>query len=133
MSREIMSTTGVAAMPSKAHIPNDFKDRLVKLIPSEIVTAYITLQGLIGNQENKQLFTCIAFGSLLAITPFYLRLISQVKKNGQIIFTTIAFVIWVMAIGGFKVMTPSVTILDQFFGSLILIIYTLLIPFFYKG
>ena len=39
---------------------DDFKDRLVKLIPSEIVTAFVTIQGLIsvageGNSKKDTL------------------------------------------------------------------------------
>jgi hypothetical protein len=49
MAREIRSVADVKANVAPAiNDPNTYKDRLVKLIPSEIVTAYITLQGLIS-------------------------------------------------------------------------------------
>ena len=135
MPREIRSPAdpNIAAANTD---PNTYKDRLVKLIPSEIITAYITLQGLISAEagNNTVLFTVIAFGSLLILTPFYLRNISGVTKWVQIIFTTVAFVIWVMASGGFKYMFPTVEIFENnFLGSMLLIIYTLAIPFVYKG
>ncbi|HET9057978.1 MAG TPA: hypothetical protein VFN30_14115 [Chitinophagaceae bacterium] len=136
MPREIRSATDVSlTAATTTNEPNEYKDRLVKLIPSEIVTAYITLQGLIsGQQDNKVLFITIAFISLLIFTPFYLSKISGVSKIGQIVFTTIAFVIWVMASGGFHIMLPNVQVFDSnFLGSMILIIYTLAIPFVYKG
>ena len=137
MPREIISATDAAKPRIAADInaPNDYKDRLVKLIPSEIVTAYITLQGLISGQtSNKTLFTSIAFISLLILTPFYLKSVSGVSKIGQIIFTTLAFIIWVMASGGFHILFPNVHVFDtDFLGSMILIIYTLVIPLVYKG
>lgn len=134
MSREIRSPQEVAipVMPSQ----NAFKDRLVKLIPSEIVTAYITLYGLITSNggENQRLFLIIAFVSLLILTPLYLIKVSEVRKIGQITFTTIAFIIWVMATGGFNILFPGTTIFENnFLGSMLLIIYTLVIPFVYKG
>jgi hypothetical protein len=132
MAREIKST----ALPvtTSATQPNDYKDRLVKLIPSEIITAYITLHGLIiSQQENQSVFLWIVFSCLVVLTPIYLYNISDVKKWGQISFTTVAFIIWVLAIGGFKIMLPQVAILNEFLGSLLLIIYTLLIPLVYKG
>ena len=139
MPREIRSVADAIAMapatPSN-NDPNTYKDRLVKLIPSEIVTAYITLQGLISGQDEKDkvLYTAIAFISLLILTPFYLSKIGGVNKIGQIIFTTLAFIIWVMASGGFHNMFPESYIFQKdFLGSLLLIIYTLAIPFVYKG
>lgn len=137
MPREIISVADASKprIAADANTPNDYKDRLVKLIPSEIVTAYITLQGLIsGEKDNKTLYIAIAFISLLILTPFYLKSVSGVSKTGQIIFTTLAFIIWVMASGGFHILFPSVQVFDtDFLGSLILIIYTLVIPLVYKG
>jgi hypothetical protein len=135
MARQISTLADVQNQGSSSANVNDFKDRLVKLIPSEIVTAYITLQGLISSQqENVRLYVSISFVSLLILTPIYLLKVSGVTKISQIIFTTIAFVIWVMAIGGFGHLFPNVAIFNNnFLGSIILIIYTLLIPIVYKG
>lgn len=132
MSREIKAPQRDVTVAAE-QTGNDYKDRLVKLIPSEIITAYITLQGLIGDRPDKQIYTWIVFGCLLILTPLYLRFISKVTLAGQLVFSTIAFIIWVIATGGFVVMLPSIKILNQFFGSLILVIYTLVIPFVYKG
>jgi hypothetical protein len=132
MAREIKSIDQPVAVPVSQ--PNDYKDRLVKLIPSEIITAYITLQGLIiSQQENQSIFLWIVFSCLVILTPIYLYNVSNVKKWGQISFTTVAFIIWVLAIGGLKIMLPNYAILNEFLGSLLLIIYTLLIPLVYKG
>lgn len=134
MPRQIASVADIQNQQHPAISTNDFKDRLVKLIPSEIVTAYITLQGLISDKKDHlSTYTWIVFLSLLILTPLYLFFISNVKKPGQVIFTTVAYIIWVLATGGFTIMLPSVSILNEFLGSLILIIYTLIIPFVYKG
>jgi hypothetical protein len=133
MSREIRSIT----TSNTTAAPNDFKDRLVKLIPTEIVTAYISILGLIRAaaipDDTNIILQWVVFGLLLSLTPFYLFHITQVKKIAQIIFTTIAFVIWVIVVGG-----PFSSLIDNeqltsLLGSILLIIYTLLIPFFYKG
>lgn len=113
---------------------DDYKDRLVKLIPSEIVTAYITILGLISGaagEGNKTTLLWVVFLVLVVLTPFYLYFISKVTKIAQIIFTTVAFVIWVVVAG-----SPFPTLLGysaSFIGSIILIIYTLFIPFIYQG
>lgn len=132
MSREIKSAADVPA-PPPAQV-NDYKDRLVKLIPSEIITAYVTLRGLIngaGEQGNRQLLIWIVFGILVIMNPLYLFYIMQVKKAGQIAFSSIAFVLWVMVIGG--TFTTILGFSAEYLGSILLVLYTLFIPFVYKG
>lgn len=132
MSREIKSTEDTGYQNSNDET-NTYKDRLVKLIPSEIVAAYVTLFGLISGvvSENKITLLWIVIGVLFILTPFYLIKISGVKKMGQIIFSTFGFLIWVFATG-----SPIQNIWDfqvVFLASIILIIYTLIIPLIYKG
>jgi hypothetical protein len=136
MPREIKSLTDTSTTQLASNqTPDQYRDRLVKLIPSEIITAYITLKGLITGQTNEPLYLLITCVCLLALTPLYLKNISHVNKPGQIIFASIAFVIWIMASGGFQTMFPNIKVFmhESFIGSYILIIYTLLIPFVYKG
>lgn len=136
MPREIQSRKDATAPLTKSGSqPNDFKDRLVKLIPSEIVTAYITIQGLINGiadaDGKTNMLLWIVIIVLLVLTPVYLIYVGNVKKGGQLIFTTIAFVIWVIVIG-----SPVKEILNfpaSFIGSIMLVLYTLMIPFVYRG
>ena len=137
MPREIKSLADIKAALPAVPSENNFKDRLVKLIPSEIVTAFVTIQGLIstagtGNSvKNTHTLMWIIIGVLFALTPLYLWQVGNVKKLGQLVFTSIAFLIWVLAIG-----SPLGTILgyaSTFIGSIVLVLYTLMIPFFYKG
>jgi uncharacterized membrane protein YdfJ with MMPL/SSD domain len=132
MAREIKSAADIPAPPPAS--VNDYKDRLVKLIPSEIITAYVTLKGLIngaGEQGNRQLLIWIVFGILVILNPLYLFYVTQVKKAGQIVFSSLAFVLWVMVIGG--TFTTVLGFSSEYLGSIMLVIYTLFIPFVYKG
>jgi hypothetical protein len=132
MAREIKSVADVPIPPPSQ--VNDYKDRLVKLIPSEIITAYVTLKALIngaGEQGNRQLLTWIVFGILVILNPLYLYYVTNVKKAGQIVFSSFAFVLWVMVIGG--TFTKVLGYSAEYLGSIMLVIYTLLIPFVYKG
>ena len=133
MAREIKSSADVHLAPDLPTV-NDYKDRLVKLIPTEIITAYVTIRGLVsgsGVQGNKQLLIWIVFAVLLIINPLYLYYVTEVKKVGQIIFSSIAFVLWVMVIGG--TFGNILGFPPEFLGSILLVIYTLFIPFVYKG
>jgi hypothetical protein len=132
MAREIKAATDLPLAPGSA--VNDYKDRLVKLIPSEIITAYVTLKGLIngaGEQGNKQLLLWIVFGILVIMNPLYLYYVTNVKKTGQIVFSSIAFVLWVLVIGG--TFNTILGFSAAYIGSILLVIYTLFIPFVYKG
>jgi hypothetical protein len=133
MAREIKSSADTHLEPDLPTV-NDYKDRLVKLIPTEIITAYVTIKGLVsgsGVQGNKQLLIWIVFAVLLIVNPLYLYYVTQVKKTGQIVFSSIAFVLWVMVIGG--TFSNILGFPPEFLGSILLVLYTLFIPFVYKG
>jgi len=133
MAREIKSSADTHLEPDLPTV-NDYKDRLVKLIPTEIITAYVTIKGLVsgsGVQGNKQLLIWIVFAVLLIVNPLYLYYVTQVKKTGQIVFSSIAFVLWVMVIGG--TFGNILGFPPEFLGSILLVLYTLFIPFVYKG
>ncbi len=132
MAREIKAADDLHQVPGSA--VNDYKDRLVKLIPSEIITAYVTLKGLItgaGEQGNKTLLLWIVFGILVVMNPLYLYYVTNVKKAGQIVFSSIAFILWVLVIGG--TFTTILGFSAEYIGSILLVLYTLFIPFVYKG
>lgn len=126
MPREIKSETDQGST-------TNYRDRLLKLIPSEIVAAYVTLHGLIMGLESDYKYNIlwIVVGVLFVLTPFYLIRVSMVTKKGQILITSIGFLVWV-----FTTNPPIDKIWDIpsiFIGSLIFILYTLFIPLFYKG
>jgi hypothetical protein len=133
MAREIKSAADITA-PAPPETVNDYKDRLVKLIPTEIITAYVTLKGLIIGPDvpgNKTLLLWIVFGILVILNPLYLYYITNVKKAGQIVFSSFAFVLWVMVIGG--TFGSVLGFPAEYIGSILLVVYTLFIPFVYKG
>ena len=80
---------------------------------------------------NKQLLLWIVFGILVIMNPLYLYYVTNVKKAGQIVFSSIAFVLWVLVIGG--TFTSILGFSAEYIGSILLVIYTLFIPFVYKG
>ena len=115
MSRSILST-------------NDYRARLLKLIPSEIIAAYLAIQGLVSeNLDVRQpvlLFTSVF---LFLLIPFYLRRVFSVKSWGQVIVTMLSFVVWVFSLGGpfliYSWYNPVI-------GSVGLILWTLTVPVF---
>ncbi|MDT8402683.1 MAG: hypothetical protein RQ743_13395 [Bacteroidales bacterium] len=109
---------------------NNYQSRLLKLIPSEIVAAYLVIIGFIpaGYEHSKILLTVVT-AILLIMVPFYLISFMSVKGPLQIIFTSLSFLVWVYSIGG-----PFVYygIHEAVIGSVLLVLWTLLIPFVVK-
>lgn len=76
--------------------------RLVKYIPAEIVALYLAVSGPIPKADLTTLWW--VFGICAIITPFYLMLATKNPTKGilwlQVALGTVAFPIWVFAIGG---------------------------------
>jgi len=103
---------------------NIYRERLLKLIPSEIVAAYIFIQGVIP-EENAKLGLLLVIAILLILTPLYLRKFEHVTNLVQIAITTLSFLVWVYSLGGpFK----PLGIYQPWIGSTILVLWTLIVP-----
>lgn len=109
---------------------NNYQSRLLKLIPSEIIAAYLVIAGFItpGYEHGKLLLTVFS-AALLILIPFYLIRFQSVKGPLQIVFTSLSFIVWVYSMGG-----PFVYygIHEPVFGSSLLVLWTLLLPFIIK-
>jgi hypothetical protein len=115
-------------MAREVKVNQDYKSKLLKLIPTEIVAAYIVIEGIIPD-NRKFIGTLIVSIILLILVPFYLRNIYKVKRVGQHIFVMTAFIVWIYSLGGpFK----HLDLWEAWIGSTLLILYTLTIPLFYK-
>ena len=110
----------------------DYKSKLLKLIPSEIIAAYMAIQSVFGGQviqvgerDLTQVVGWLVFVALLVLTPLYLVKIHKVKSKAQIILTVLSFPVWVYTIGGpFKMAgwyQPQI-------AACILVVWTLIIP-----
>ncbi len=84
-------------MNNKSKYVDSFLEKLLKLIPVEIVLVYATLVSFIPEEFYPHL---IIFLVLLLITPLYLRYALNVNNYSQIIVSTLSFVIWVFYLGG---------------------------------
>lgn len=118
--------------PSPSTTLSDYTDRLMKLIPAEVVTAYVGATALIASATKvPNSVPWIVFGVLLVITPFvYWRLTLDQHKQpavGQTAASTIAFVVWVLALGG---PFSQLSWYTPLYGGLLLIFYTTFVPLF---
>jgi len=111
-------------MPRAIKQINMYKERLLKLIPSEIVAAYLALQGMIPQEHSKWGLLFISI-FLLILTPFYLKKFQNVTNWVQVSITTLSFVIWVYTLGGpFELWG----IHEPWIGSIAIVLWTMIVP-----
>lgn len=132
MSRAIVSYSNVAqAMPGMVRegapppppLPEDkYRDRLLKYIPAEVVTFYLGLSATAAaatNVPGTVHWAIFAVG--IVATPFYLRYYLDVRVRVQLVISTLAFVVWVFALG--RPFTDFAWY-QQIYGALLLPIFT---------
>jgi hypothetical protein len=80
--------------------PDKYRDRLFKYIPGEVVTLYLFLGATVADKKNPHFLVWLIFFVGLIATPFYLRVIQKVSAPIQLVISTVAFAVWVFALGG---------------------------------
>lgn len=138
MGREIRyyskKSMGMAAV--SASNLDTYRDKLLKLIPAEIVAAFLALKGVLDaaqNVEGIELIQWIVFVGLLIFTPLIFRYIYRVKDVKQHVLTTLAFVVWVFTVGGpfdqfFLGPDGDILPIKGIIASIVLVFYTLTVP-----
>lgn len=103
--------------------------RLVKLVPSEVIAVYLA-----GAELAKTWLGIWAFICLLLV--FVARTLGT-REQGEpvqwiaVLVSAVSFVIWIYATGGyfFDLTLPP----DRGFASIAVLLWTFLVPYFYKG
>ena len=111
-----------------------YMSRVLKYIPSEIVMAYVAVDGVLrttydpnvwSERQTLQVLLWIVFVALTVLTPLWLWRVMGVRRVSQIAISTISLPVWLFALGGpFK-------LLDWYqpaFGAIVLPLYTLVVP-----
>ncbi len=115
-----------ATPESKAAKPDDYKTRLLKYIPAEVVALYLTLDAILRSTDQLPLNTYWAvFIVGIVGTYLYLHRVEKVYKNKQLLISVVAYCIWVFALGG-----PFVYLewYHPIYGGMLLPIYTFFVP-----
>ena len=112
---------------------DDYISRLIKYIPTEIVTLYLLVDGILKSFTSSPLVNWIIFFLLLALTPFYIwRMTRETSKTtawDQIIVSFVSFTLWVYVIGG---PFASLSWYAPQYGSIFMAIFTVFVPLIRK-
>ncbi len=128
--------------PPNANVADSYFEKLMKYIPADIVAAYVALDGILKEGANDPVWlTWAVFLALLVLTPFYICYRKTdppgltFSKTFHWVASTVAFAVWVFALGGPFAVTFAWY--KPVYGSVLLIITTLTLPvlesIFYGG
>ena len=106
-----------------------YMSRVLKHIPSEIVMAYVAIEGILrasySSSQGRQTLLWGTLAVLTVLTPLWLWRVMGVRRVPQLIISTISVPIWLFALGGpFEALAwyrPAL-------GAIVLPIYTLIVP-----
>jgi hypothetical protein len=111
-----------------------YMSRVLKYIPSEIVMAYISIDGMLRTCYNPDLWAdrqmllkllWIVSAILTVLTPLWLWRVMRVRRLSQLFISTISVPVWLFALGG------PFSLLDWYrpaLGAIALPLYTLVLP-----
>src|SRR2546427_5706608 len=81
--------------------PDTWKERLFKYIPSEVVTLYLGLNTIVATaQDAPSWLYWVIFAPGLTGTWWYMSRFQGVTSRKQLVISTIAFAVWIFALGG---------------------------------
>lgn len=112
---------------------DNYMVRVLKHIPSEIVMAYVTIDGVLRTCYNPNVWadrqmlvrlSWIVAGTLTVFTPLWQWRVMRVRRVRQIVISTLSVAVWLFALGG-----PFV-FLDWYqpaLGSIALPLYTIFV------
>ena len=130
---------GTEKSAARSGVADQYKDKLLKLIPAEIVAAYLTLKSLLDSagDANTTVLQWVVFGGLLVLTPVVYYRIYGVKEAKQLVVTTLAFLVWAFVIGSpldsfFMDVTGTIAPIKGILASVILVFYSLTAPVILK-
>ena len=91
--------------PAKGFNINETAEKVAKLIPSELITAYTALISFAGNVTSamtKNLCYGFSFVLCLVLTPIYLNKMADAgqPKKVHLAVSSVAFVVWAYFISG---------------------------------
>jgi hypothetical protein len=116
-------------MSRTVNTADTYMSRVLKFIPSEIVMAYVAIEGVLrasyNSSQDRQTLLWIALAALMVLTPLWLWRVMRVRRVPQLILSTLSVPVWLFALGGpFEFLSwyrPAL-------GAIVLPIYTLVVP-----
>jgi hypothetical protein len=118
---------------------DNYLSRVLKYIPSEIVMAYISIDGVLNSCYNPSIWAdrqmlsrlmWIVTVTLTILTPLWLWRVMRVRRFSQLFVSTISVPVWLFALGGPFTLLPWYR---PALGAVVLPLYTLVLPIIFRS
>jgi hypothetical protein len=111
----------------KNHVIDNYYERLIKLIPTEIIGAYLALDNVLVSSNAEIIYRWALIIILVFVTPLNIFLTTkkgtEKTATSQIIISSLSFLVWVYTLGGpFKYFG----FYKPFQGTFILVLFTMI-------
>jgi hypothetical protein len=113
--------------------PDEYKDRLLKYIPADIIAVYLALRSLVDLVKNRAaapVVYFVIFGIILLVTIPWQRKVAKIRKWQQVWIGFGAFIVWAISLGEPFTANELGSWYDAAYGAMLLVLYTFLIPLF---
>jgi hypothetical protein len=111
-----------------------YLDRLLKLIPAEVLSLYLVGTGVIPQDKivASIIWTIFCFGAVGVVKAFGTsdRANKIAPDRTHVALSMIAFVIWIYSMGG---PFAYFHLHQAYIGSLLILAFTFAVPYFYHG
>ena len=128
----------VVAAHGAGSTTNEYTEKLLKLIPAEVVALYQSIYSIVSTQTDwlgKTLLPILPLIGLVLV--IFVRSWGTRNDKGEwrsvqggaVIIAAVSFVVWVISLGHPVIYVPS---LPQWLGGVVLIVAAFFVPYFYK-
>lgn len=122
-----------ASSGSSVQTPDEYRDRLLKYIPAEIVAVYLAILNVLALASlppaELRRAQWVLFGIVLALTVPWQRRIMSISKWQQVAIGSAAFVFWAMSLGD-PFVDGFVRAYRTVYGTAAMILFTFAVPLF---
>lgn len=94
-------------MPRKVKSTDAYMNSVLKLIPSEVVAAYVAIQAVLIGQDVEEMIFWLIAALFVIITPIWLFTYTDIPQDGitlqeirQLVASTVAMGVWIFSLGG---------------------------------
>jgi hypothetical protein len=114
---------------AQAQVPDGYLDRLLKYIPAEVVAFYVAARGVVPEDAEPEILWIVALAAWVLV-PIYFWIATKSDGKGplmlQVVLGSVAFPVWVFAIGGEPVLSLVWYAEHRYLGSILLIFVTVI-------
>jgi hypothetical protein len=122
---DVRARGGPGSEVASATTVDDYSDKLLKLIPAEVIGIYLAMQTILNNASEVSEYTpLVVFLFGVFATYFYLRVTLKVTNLPQLLVSVGAFCVWAYSMSS----EEQLSWYNGTYAGLLLVAYTFIAP-----